>query len=364
MVTNNASATSSQTGATQAHEGAENLIHMVQDYTSGGALGFMDRVGDAMNQRFNEMYSSENMHKLMDKVLDNLPPEIREGLSQMFNALSGALSGNEPAKSQEYESIKEVYGTGGTDNESVRMNSNFAQRDDAQFAAAVTIGNGSGAITEVNGIQYVNGKPVNDGDDDAAEFAEQVEAMSEAARERAWDKSMHSVAGMNLTGEEIDGMIDILNDPVQRQKLIERRAKEKGISVQEAEQDFDNAQMALELTKEKDRNHGTLSPEKEAELQRLNNNQGTREATQATHAAGKESFAVSVEKASTSQLSQAGSIDSRTDLLDNQFSSAPVLKKSFDDANASRVPLEGKNTEIINTAQTTGPKIASSGFDV
>lgn len=188
----------------------------------GGALGFMDRVGDAMTKRFDEMYSSENLHKMMDKALENLPPEIREGLSQLFNALSGALSGNDPAKSQEYETIKEVYGTGGTDKEAVRMNSNFAQRDDAQFAAAVTIGNGSGAITEVNGIQYVDGRPVNDSDEEAAEFAEQM------GRERAWDQSRVNVGGVELSGEEWDRALENLSDEKTRQEIEDDLTEEYG----------------------------------------------------------------------------------------------------------------------------------------
>jgi hypothetical protein len=205
----------------------------------GGALGFMDRVGDAMTKRFDEMYSSENLHKMMDKALENLPPEIREGLSQLFNALSGALSGNDPAKSQEYETIKEVYGTGGTDNEAVRMASNFAQRDDAQFAAAVTIGNGSGAITEVNGIQYVNGKPVNDSDDDDAEALEEMADQME--RERKWSEETHRFGDVEMSGDEWEELSEQLSGNTPLRKRMIERLMAQGQSQKQAEETVDKA---------------------------------------------------------------------------------------------------------------------------
>lgn len=250
----------------------------------------MDRVGDAMNQRFNEMYSAENLHKVMNKVLDNLPSEIREGLSQLFNALSGALSGDEPAQNREYETIREVYGTGGTTSDNVRMDSNFAQRDDAQFAAAVTIGNGSGAITELNGIQYVDGRPVNDSDDDAAEFAEQM------SRETAWDRSRVNVGGVELSGEEWDRALENLSDEKQRQEMEDELTEEYGGDRKRAKKALTDAmELAKIAARVKNGTATAADTQRAADINRNNPDAATTVKRAADRSDGERSKSVAVE---------------------------------------------------------------------
>jgi hypothetical protein len=147
---------------------AESLpARLAADYRRDGAMGMWNSVGNAMEQQMESTFSAEGFERLRDQILDMLPPEIREGLSQFFNMLSGAAQPEEPAENHEYQMMGETYGTGGATSDGVRMAANFAQRDDDSFAAAVTIGSGSGgAITEINGIQYVNGKAVNDDSED------------------------------------------------------------------------------------------------------------------------------------------------------------------------------------------------------
>lgn len=92
---------------------------------SGGAIGFLDRAGEAMEKRFDELYSSEKMSKMLDKFMDSLPEELREGLSQFFNMLSGADDGPEKETSLEYQTLGELYGAGGAENDGIRMAANL-----------------------------------------------------------------------------------------------------------------------------------------------------------------------------------------------------------------------------------------------
>jgi hypothetical protein len=335
------------------------------------------------------MYSSENMHKVMDKVLDNLPPEIREGLSQLFNALSGALSGDEPAKSQEYETIREVYGTGGTDNESVRMNSNFAQRDDAQFAAAVTIGNGSGAITEVNGIQYVNGKPVNDGEDDDAEalqeMSEQMERDREEQRMREWDNSMsREYAGMK-EGE----VLDMLRKINSNMSYYSNKAVEQGLIKKEDKPAWETFMRNELWLKEQERLGKTDTPEyrerKKEQEQVSQQKPEYRKAAQAVSDLGHanslskermqsqsvigeagtvattartyslEVDAESVDKSRAVKASVASQIDMRNDLVSGY--SEKITNEFNQKAN-------GSNAEPIMVAQSIQPKQAIPALDM
>lgn len=97
---------------------ASRLTDTVRTFTQGGAMDMLGRVGDQMQQNFDRMYSSANMNRMLDQVMDALPPEfaekLREGLKQLFNAVSGA-SDDEPdiQRSLEYQTMNEIYGAGG-----------------------------------------------------------------------------------------------------------------------------------------------------------------------------------------------------------------------------------------------------------
>lgn len=336
----------------------------------------MDRVGDAMTKRFDEMYSSENLHKMMDKALENLPPEIREGLSQLFNALSGALSGNDPAKSQEYETIKEVYGTGGTDNEAVRMASNFAQRDDAQFAAAVTIGNGSGAITEVNGIQYVNGKPVNDGEDDDAEALEEMADQME--RERKWSEETHRFGDVEMSGDEWEELSEQLSGNTPLRKRMIERLMAQGQSQKQAEETVDKAAEVSHIM-------NVPESQRTAEQRKI-----LIEAEQKPDVGKVIKWGADVQNNRTQRneissaigASMSESIQSRTDLLASNvdagpkisaskeditrtFASAPDLTAAHAKAVAATEPLEGGAQQMAAASvKPPAPAANMSGLDV
>jgi len=346
------------------------IADMAESYNQGGAMGMLDRVGSMMEQRFDELYSSANMNRMLDKIMDSLPEELREGLSQFFNMLSGADDERTNETSLEYQALGELYGAGGATNDGVRMAANFAQRDDANFASGVTIGTGMGAITEVNGIQYVNGKAVNDAnEDEGAELMSEMGEQSGRDRERIWDEQKHGVAGMELTGEEIDGMIEMLNDPAQRQKLIERRAKEKGISEKEAAADFDKAERLLKLTKL--RETGKLTPAQEAEWTQLNNDPKTRDTAEFLEKMASEREVTHINpNARVSQSDKAGAVNAGADALDQAFATAPVLRTDFAEAKAATAPLASDQPEKqpllarVAPSATPPPQAASAGFDV
>lgn len=321
----------------------------------GGALGFMDRVGDAMTKRFDEMYSSENLHKMMDKALENLPPEIREGLSQLFNALSGALSGNDPAKSQEYETIKEVYGTGGTDNEAVRMASNFAQRDDAQFAAAVTIGNGSGAITEVNGIQYVNGKPVNDSDDDDAEALEEMADQME--RERKWSEETHRFGDVEMSGDEWEELSEQLSGNTPLRKRMIERLMAQGQSQKQAEETVDKAAEVSHIM-------NVPESQRTPEQRRILTEAEKQPSVGQVIKWGAETQSNEVSRNRSNESVYAGRAESVSQGADI-FSSAPSLTAEHAKAVAATEPLDRRPQQIAEaTVKPPAPAANMSGLDV
>lgn len=197
---------------------------------SGGAIGFLQRTGDAMEKRFDELYSSEKMSQMLDKLMDSLPEELREGLSQLFNMLSGADDVPENETSKEYQSLGELYGAGGAKNDGVRMATNFAQRDDGNFASLATKGSGAGGgNTVVNGIQYVNGKPVNDAsEDEGVEMLSEAGEHAERERERLWDQSQVNVGGIEMSGEEWDKVLEALSDEEKRQEIEDELTEEYG----------------------------------------------------------------------------------------------------------------------------------------
>jgi hypothetical protein len=235
---------------------------------SGGALGFLERTGDAMEKRFDELYSSEKMGQMLDKFMDSLPEEVREGLSQFFNMLSGAGDGPENETSNEYQALGELYGAGGAKNDGVRMAANFAQRDDANFASGVTIGTGMGAITEVNGIQYVNGRAVNDANED-----EGVEMLSEAGEqaEREWDRSRVNVGGIEMSGEEWDKALEVLSDEEKRQKVEDELTEEYGGDRKRAKKATTDALELARLAKKRENGTSTAA-DKQREDEIVRNN--------------------------------------------------------------------------------------------
>lgn len=92
---------------------------------------------------------------------------------------------------------------------------------------------------------------------EANEKAASDREEQERAREEAWDNSMHNVAGMDLSGTEIDSIIDTIKNPLRKAEIIAKRAKDKNISPQEAEQQLNMTLAYLDAKKKIDKGQGT-----------------------------------------------------------------------------------------------------------
>lgn len=214
-----------------------------------------------------------------------------------------------------------------------------------------------------------NGKKKDE--DEWEAYAEAHEQMSEQRRrlEEAWDRNTHSIAGMQMTGAEIDSLVEFMNDPAMRQKLIERRAREKGISVEQAEKDIDAVQRYLELTK-KEKIEGLTQQEKQ-ELTAYKADPKMNEAVRSTQIAHLEESGKPEEAAKISQMgTQEQAVASRSDALDTgNFPTAPSVQAAFTAAKAAKEPLDAEkpvtNNPVLIAANTAPPpQVAASGFDV
>ncbi len=73
-----------------------------------------------------------------------------------------------------------------------------------------------------------------------------------------WDRSRVTVGNVAMSGEEWDGAYELLSDPAQRQKLIDRMTRTKGWSQDRAEKAADDALTLAQIAqREKD---GTITP--------------------------------------------------------------------------------------------------------
>jgi len=334
-------------------------------------MGMLDRVGSMMEQRFDELYSSANMNRMFDKIMDSLPEELREGLSQLFNMLSGADDERTNETSVEYQAIGELYGAGGAKNDGVRMAANFAQRDDANFASGVTIGTGMGAITEVNGIQYVNGKAMNDANED-----EGVELMSEMddndsrqSELREWQQSTHRLGNVEMTGEEWAEFADMLSkDSPARRALIEDIKKREGANDTDAQKKAD--QIAL-YARMQSLPKSQWTPEMKALDAELNADPENKEKyigyiernkAERDRSYGHEN---ATERLAANSASQDVSASARDNAFSTQFPTAPPVKANFQDA-ASPQPAEKPAIAVQQPTLAQAPPMpaANAGFDV
>ena len=239
-----------------------------------------------------------------------------------------------------------------------------------RVAGDLSIGNGAGTVDEKTKQerQEEADQKSQDAFRDQLEF---IERQQEQEREAAWDRQKHDFAGMDLTGEEIDSIIDVMSDPAKRQKLIERRAKEKGISVQEAEEDVDKAQRYGELFKKHEK--GTATADEEKEYGVLKSDQAVEETIKSARAVALEDTVgpatVASQKAQTSARTSE-SVAVRANMLDVPFSTAPALKEEFAEAKGASEPLDAekplKSPTLVASAERAAPppQVASTGFDV
>ena len=213
-----------------------------------------------------------------------------------------------------------------------------------------------------------NGKKKDDEWGDFVEAHEWVREQRERMEEE-WDRTRHNIAGMQMTGAEIDSLSDFMSDPVNRQKIIERRAREKGISVEQAEKEFDATERYIELYKMRESGE-PMTQQQQQDLKVLESDIETRENFQAYDAIKRSGFQ---EPSATAQVTQSASqvksVSSGANSLDAQpFSSAPSARTAFAEANAAKEPLDAKPadaTPVLSAANTSpSPQVSTSGFDV
>jgi hypothetical protein len=75
--------------------------------------------------------------------------------------------------------------------------------------------------------------------------------------EQEWDEGTHNVAGMQMSGAQIDNVIQFMRDPRMRQKLIDKRAAELGGDTKKAEEQVNMTLAYLEAKKRIERGQGT-----------------------------------------------------------------------------------------------------------
>lgn len=96
--------------------------------------------------------------------------------------------------------------------------------------------------------------------EEKAKIADMADDMANASRpmtEQEWDEGSHDVAGMKMTGVQIDNVIQFMRDPRARQRLIQQRAAQLGGDTQRAEQEINMTLAYLEAKKRIDRGQGT-----------------------------------------------------------------------------------------------------------
>lgn len=184
---------------------------------------------------------------------------------------------------------------------------------------------------------------------DVAQNAQQIEQ----AREEAWDNSTHNFAGMDMSGEEIDNLIDFMKKPSNRAKLIAKIAKKNGGDIDKATKTLDNAILYGELFKKIEK--GTATPEEKRKFDVLDKTPGVKEAAQLAHQEQKNTLNQNVE-------AKAGNtLDSMSTFKDN-FSTAPNLREHHAAAIAALTPLDDKpksklfaaNETVVNPPSNTG----------
>lgn len=127
--------------------------------------------------------------------------------------------------------------------------------------------NGGGRIEEVNGIKKGKDGKFEDEEDELEQISEAVGKISQPMSQARWETTSFNYAGMDLTGAEIDSISSMLQDPRIRAMLVQRRAKDKNISPEQAEQELNLTQKYWDLAKKVEM--GTASDEEKAEFSRL-----------------------------------------------------------------------------------------------
>lgn len=246
--------------------------------------------------------------------------------------------------------------------EARRADANFRGRYDGGVAEWNIGGNGGGgSITAGLAKQMEKEKEATD------DFESGLEAASEIHRamtQTEWEHTRFDFAGMDMDGAEIDSLMSYMKDPAVRQRLIEKRAKEKGITTEQAGKEYDAAMRWGDLYKKIQM--GTATAEEKAEFQRLDVNPANGEIYRS--AAQQQNAPYAPPKApevNTSQVSSNESVsaEARGARLDRDFPSAPNATESFVQANLATEPLDVPR-QPVQVASMTPPPQQSRAVEV
>src|SRR5205814_176942 len=84
-----------------------------------GAMGFLDRVGDALSDRMETMFSADNMDRILTD-LDKALPGLKDFLKNMFNSVSGSQSADNDLTNKNDTLASAVFGTADPEDDDVR----------------------------------------------------------------------------------------------------------------------------------------------------------------------------------------------------------------------------------------------------
>ncbi|MBP6111976.1 MAG: hypothetical protein KA482_06310 [Sphingobium sp.] len=249
--------------------------------------------------------------------------------------------------------------------ENARYGANIRGRYDGGVAEWNIGGNGGGgSITAGLAKQMEKEKEATD------DFESGLEAASEIHRamtQTEWEHTRFDFAGMDMDGAEIDSLMSYMKDASVRQRLIEKRAREKGISTEQAGKEYDAAMRWGELKKKIDMGTATAAERAEFEIADANPAHGE------IHRSAAQQRNQNLQASAGSEVSQhtaneADSAQSRDVRLNRDFPSAPNATESFVQANLATEPLDVPRQSVQVASMTHPPQpsraVEASGLGV
>ncbi len=193
-----------------------------------------------------------------------------------------------------------------------------------------------------------------------ADMADDINSGQQRLTEQQWDEGTYDFAGEPMTGAQIDSLMAFMRNPANRQRLIEQRAKAKGITTEQAARDVDMGLRYAELFRKNEM--GTATREEQAELARLGSNPAVSDVVDTARRMERGELPASPTPTAENQtISVAASIDR----LDNpNASQPPTLRDHHRAALAATAPLDVSAEPVRIAAMTPAPEqVAATGMN-
>jgi hypothetical protein len=284
--------------------------------------------------------------------------------------------------------------------------SNKSESGNVRRFAGSTLGTewnrNQGPIRDLNGLIWVNGKLV-ESEDEADDAFEEAVDRDERERERRlelerqqWSQSLHSYAGVEMTGEEWGKLADALGKDTPLRRWLVDQIKAKGNRTDAEAQKIADQVALLHRMQSLPKSQWTdemraldeelkRNPEKKAELdgyvkqvaEQRNHAFGASNQVEQAASAGAQDLSIgarldvldtvmSGEPLSQDTLSttRTTSVAAHTDALNSSFPTAPDLQENYQAALAATEPLEAPAapTRVAAISPPTPPP--GGGFDV